>query len=268
MDVKLRAATALDIPKIKELQPKEWGDIIPIVNYYIKSPFCHFIVAEQHGVIMGCGTSIEHGNCAWLATIIVGEEYRGLGLGSIITAYLFDFAKSKVQSILLIATKLGYPIYKKLGFMDDESYTFFEQQPVKPVMPHRNITVYNDVLINQILQLDYEATGEYRPNLIDQRLSEALVYVNNGKLYGFCIPNWGEGLILARTKEAGLALMAVNKRQHPLFALPSSHEVAIAQACDMGHQLIPNRTAIKMYWGKRLDWFPQWQYGRIGGNLG
>lgn len=267
MDIRLRAATALDIPKIKELQPREWGDIIPNIRFYLSSSYCYLIVAEQQELIMGCGAVIEHGNCIWLANIIVGEEYRGLGLGTMITSHLFNYSKKRTKSILLIATALGFPIYKKLGFIEDVSYTFFEKQPIKEQF-QQHILPYHAGFKEDLLRLDYEATGELREKLLAPKLHDAYVYAKDNYLQGFMLPHLGEGLVIAKTTTSGLTLMEANVSKSDIFALPKSNVIAIEHAMFLGYKLITNRTAIKMYWGNPLKWNPALQYGRIGGNLG
>ena len=267
MNILLRTASVADIPQIKTLQPHNWGDIIPNVRFYLNSSYCYLIVAVQDGVILGCGAAIQHQNCIWLAGIIVGDAHRGLGLGTMITSHLFEYARLRSETIILIATDLGYPIYKRLGFQDDEVYTFFEERP-REQKTHSNIFSFDAGFTKDILQLDYEATGEWREQLLIPRLPNAHIYLQDNQLLGFCIPDFGEGLALAQTAEAGQALMAFKASDRAIFALPKSNTNAISHALFLGNQLISDRKAIKMYWGKQLKWNPLWQYGRIGGNLG
>ncbi len=267
MPVTLRVATTADLPEIKKLQPKNWGDIIPNIRFYLGSEFCYTIVAEQEQTIMGCGTAIQHDNCIWLANIIVGEEYRGLGLGGMITAHLLDYSKQRTDSIILIATNLGYPIYKKQGFIDEEEYLFFDRQHADVTLSD-NIIPYEATFKDSVLQLDYEVTGELRPKLLLPKLPEAFVYLQNNEFQGFAIPSLGEGLVLAKTTEAGLALMASNTKLQNRFALPKTNHFAIEHALHLGYQSIPDIYAIKMYWGKHIKWRPTMQYGRAGGNMG
>jgi hypothetical protein len=47
--------------------------------------------------------------------VIVHEEYRGMGLGKIVTQACIDTV-SKDTAIMLIATEQGKPLYEKMGF--------------------------------------------------------------------------------------------------------------------------------------------------------
>ncbi len=69
------------------------------------------------------------GNTAWLAHIIVDPEYRKRGIGSLIVCQLLDFLKnSGCETVSLIATELGYSVYKKAGFVEQTEYAFFERE--------------------------------------------------------------------------------------------------------------------------------------------
>ena len=108
-----------DIKTIKKLQPKGWSNIVETFKYYYKAPFCYPIKAVIEGEIVGIGTAISYINTGWLAHIIVSEEHRGKGIGGAIVNYLCDYLKnSGHKTISLIATELGYPVYKKAGFRE------------------------------------------------------------------------------------------------------------------------------------------------------
>ncbi len=62
---------------------------------------------------------------------------------------------------------------------------------------------------DEILVLDREISGENRRGVLIGKLVGSFVYRTDGVVSGFYLPDLGEGLILARSEEAGIALMAV-----------------------------------------------------------
>src|SRR5687768_7617782 len=116
-----------DINLLGELQPADWGDIIFPFNFYSKAEFCYPIKVLMDDRMVGIGCSIIHNNVAWLAHIIVHPHFRSRGIGRRVTEKLIDLSKSKgCETINLIATELGSPVYEKIGFITDTEYIFFK----------------------------------------------------------------------------------------------------------------------------------------------
>lgn len=266
-NINIKPATINDLAGIKLLQPQGWADIMPNMQFYIDADYCHLAVAIENNIVKGCGAVITHKNCCWLANIIVGEQYRNGGIGSNITSYLHNYALSKNSTINLIATKFGYPIYKKLGYNDDEGYLFFDAKTHQQnISPH--IKPYHQSYKQNILELDKSITGENREALLIPRLNEAFVYVDQDDFKGFTIPTLGEGLALASHTNAGLALMLKKLELVHRFAIPKINTSAINFLLDIGYSPLPDLFAIKMWYGKQIKWQPKQVYGRVGGNMG
>lgn len=259
--------TSADLPEVQLLQPEFWADIIPTFRWYLTLDFSYPVKAILHGEVVGCGVALVNEDSVWLANIIVAKEFRNKGIGALITEHLIQYALQHRQNVLLIATRLGKPVYEKLGFKEDQGYTFFK--PYKIVLPvSENIVPYEPQYKNAILKLDCEVMGEHRLNLLHARLQEAMVYKKEGNIEGFCIPNLGEGLTLAHTQEAGLALLAWRLREEKRACLPSANKVAIEFLLSQGYIIDDNLWAIKMYLHQKPNWDPTKQYGRVGGNMG
>lgn len=267
MNITISECTQDDLPSIKKLQPKGWGDIMPNMTFYVGSDFCYLAKAVVENEVVGCGAVIVHGNCAWLANILVDETYRGKGIGTAVTSHILNYAEARTESVILIATKFGYPIYKKLGFMDDEEYSFFSG-PEITIAQDEAIAPFAQAFKDAILAIDYEITGEKRENLLNPKLNDAHVYLNKGIVEGFTIPSLGEGLTLALNTHAGIALMNKNLDGKTRIALPVSNVAAIHHAAQLKLSPMPEIYAIKMYKGKRIEWKPKQTFGRVGGNMG
>ncbi len=78
------------------------------------------IVAEYDHAIVGTGTAFVNDNATWLGIIVMYENFRKRGIGALITKHLVNYSKSKGnETVLLSATDLGFPVYKKIGFKND-----------------------------------------------------------------------------------------------------------------------------------------------------
>jgi GNAT superfamily N-acetyltransferase len=256
-----------DIPTVRALQPEGWNDIIPGTILYIEQDFCYPVKATLDGQIVASGAAIVHKDTTWLANIIVHKDHRNKGYGLIMTEYLLKYAQAQTDAVMLVATKLGRPVYIKLGFNDDEEYIFFKRQKLSLAIPPE-VVPYNDSYKVAILELDHDTTGEYREHVLTPHLHGAFVYLENGTFKGFTIPSLGEGLTLATTSQAGLSLMIQNLQEEKRAALPVVNQAAVNFLLQNGFEVDEQLAGVKMYRGRYVPWKPQQMYGRVGGNMG
>lgn len=116
-----------DLPVVTSLSPEGWGNVPIKIQHYIESPFCFPIKLLVDQKIVAIGATIVHNDVAWLGHIIVAPDERGKGYGKQTTQELIRIAnRKKCNSIQLIATDMGAPVYTKLGFKESSSYLFFD----------------------------------------------------------------------------------------------------------------------------------------------
>ena len=264
--LRIESLTSKDIDNIPHIQPDDWPDILPSIQYYCISDFCFPLKATLDGTLAAIGTAIIHGKTAWLAHIIVNKGFRNSGIGTAITQSLIDLInRMPCQSILLIATALGEPVYKKLGFETQAEYLFLENGAfgdetfTKPILFEKKYE-------NAVLKLDREVCGEDRNRLLHDHLALAHLYIENNTLKGFYIPTLGEGLIIADTTHAGFELMKTRCAAHKKFCLPINNQDGINFLINRGFKEL--RKGSRMILGKRFSWDGSKIYSRIGGNLG
>jgi len=256
-----------DIKDILPLQPEGWQDIRPFFTAYSKSSFCFPIKVCLKKRIVGLGVAIKHDDVVWLAHIIVHPEYRKKGIGKHITAHLLQFSQQiNCSRIYLIATALGAPVYKKVGFTTETAYLFYKNIHINNHTPHQNIIPFTDAMLKEVAALDYQISGEKRITHLKMHLKNAVVFKKQDKIEGIYLPNFGEGLILAHSKLAGLALMKLRFQTHSEAVFPAENSVAIAFLRQ--HNLEPHSSAKRMLYGTKKNVQFQYIYNRIGGNLG
>jgi len=257
-----------DINLIFDLLPIGWESVIPTIEFYTKTNFCFPIKATIDSKIVGIGTTIIHNETAWLAHIIVHADYRNQSIGKIITQTLVDNSYTKgCETIYLLATELGEPVYKKIGFETDTEYIVFKREVTNDSFKNtENIVPFNNDFKNQILNLDKQVSGEDRILLLEQHLSDGFLYVQDNETQGFYLPNLGDGLIIANTNSAGQELMKLRLKLKDFAAFPIDNIGATEFMRQNNFNEV--RKEKRMRLGKERNWEPKNIYNRIGGNLG
>ena len=256
-----------DVQQIINLQPPGW-DIMSIIDFYIKADFCFPFKVTNDKNIIGIGTTIIHNDVAWLAHIIVLPDYRNQGIGKLITQTLVDKAHAEqCETIYLLATELGEPVYKKIGFQTETEYVSFKGEKINDALEaDEYIEPYANAFRNQISILDQLVSGEDRMFHIDQHLSSGFVCLHDNDVMGYYLPTFGDGLIIAKDAVAGEALMKLRLTTKDFAVFPV--ENVPATAFMEKHNFTSFRTQKRMRFGKKRDWQPANIYNRIGGNLG
>lgn len=265
----IEALNNSDVSLLDELQPSGWGTILPAHEFYTtNTDFCFPIRINKNGKIVGIGTTIIHNDVAWLAHIIVHQENRNQGIGQLITQSLVKDSQAKnCDTIYLIATDLGAPVYTKVGFETETEYLFFKDiKAEKSWEISSNIEPFHPNHTPAITAIDKLTSGEDRIFHLEKYLHDGFVYQNNTVIEGFYLPAFGEGLILATTKEAGIELMKMRFANHDNACFPKDNTHAVDFLYKYGYKEF--KTAKRMRLGKQRQWNPSNIYNRIGGNIG
>lgn len=265
--LKIASFTSYDLDAVAGLQPDGWPDIFPSIEYYCKSGFCFPLKASLEGKVVGIGTAIIHGYTAWLAHIIVSPNHRNAGIGSAITKALIDLCqRNSCRTLLLIATALGEPVYKKFGFEAETSYIFFDYGNSFTHQDSPQVFTFQKKYGEALFKLDRSVSGEDRKKLLYEHLDHALLFVEKELLEGFYVPTLGEGLIISDSPAAGLALMKLRATSTKKFCVPMLNENALNFLSQ--HGFSEYRRASRMILGEKVKWDGSKIYSRIGGNLG
>jgi hypothetical protein len=261
--------TYLDIEQIKSLQPDGWPDITDAFRFYCDNDYCNPIKIMLDEKIVGIGNSIMFDKTAWLAHIIVSNDFRNQGIGYSIVDFLQKDIKAKgIETSLLIATELGEPVYTKAGFRKVSDYRYFKKDKDLIVKEFsKNIQPYKDTFYKALIQLDNYVSGENRERLLKNYLEKSFVYIDDNIIQGFYIPNLGEGPIFALTTDAGKELMRFKYSSVDKATMPCENQTGIEFIKDIGFKEI-NTTGKRMIFGNDIEWKPTMIYSRIGGNFG
>lgn len=261
------ALTRNDLVHIPELQPPDWSDILPFIDFYTRSACCFPFKAVIDGRMAGIGTAIAHGETGWLGHIIVHPGFRNRGIGGAITQHLVDVLHARgCATLYLVATDLGAPVYERAGFETETEYLFFKE--IKPGRkPAAGLIVpFRKEHWRPLIEMDRQVSGEDRTVHIASCLDDAQVYMQGDRLEGFYLPALGDGLIVAATSQAGLACMDLRLQAKDSAIFPADNTAAARFLQAQGYTV--HRRARRMRLGATRPWQPEALYNRIGGNLG
>lgn len=256
-----------DLSAVKSIQPPDWNNIVPMHEFYLNSDFCKTFKCLVNDQVIAIGTAILHPEVAWIAHVIVAPEHRNKGLGLMLTDYLVKYIQSHhLQTIYLLATPLGEPVYKKLGFIPEGTYTFYREglKPEKPTL--ECIQGYHSSYLSDILEMDYLAYGEPRELRLEPFLDSTLLYIENKKLIGFYVPDFGEGLIISKAKEAGIKLQSLRLQTQTVAIVPDDNKAM--NEFFKQHQYDVFRNATRMRLGIERPLNPGLIYQRVSGQIG
>ena len=266
--MKVSAFDQTDLNLLPGLQPDGWGDITPSFDFYTTSSFCFPIKIISDDKIVGIGTTIIHHDVAWLAHIIVHKEHRKNGIGKLITETLVDSLQSKnCETIYLLATDLGAPVYEKVGFETETEYLFFKDiKPGNGLTISESIMPYKEDFKEQIKGIDKITSGEDRIFHLEDHLQNGFVYSEKGIVHGFYLPTFGDGLIIATNSSAGLEFLQFHLSSKEKLVFPKDNSAATNYLYKKGYK--ETITGKRMRLGKKRDVNFKNIYNRIGGNLG
>ncbi|HLO26741.1 MAG TPA: GNAT family N-acetyltransferase [Geobacteraceae bacterium] len=75
------------------------------------------LVAREEGLTVGFVTSIRYGESGWIGNLITRKTFRGKGIGSLLMEEAVTaLTDAGAETVWLTASKLGRPIYERLGF--------------------------------------------------------------------------------------------------------------------------------------------------------
>lgn len=259
--------TEQDIAGLSELQPPDWSDIRPYFEHHIRSSRSHPIKFEIDGRLVAVGTAIFHADTAWLAQIIVHPEYRNRSLGTKMTQALLSLIDTKTHpTVYLIATPLGEPVYRKLGFEDEGGQVFMRGVKSIDYVAVPEIVPYDIQYEARFLDMDSIVSGERRKDRLSEHLKDAVLYTGKGEVLGYYLPSLGEGHVIATDPAAGKALMEYRLKERDMAVLPADNIVGVKLLEARG--FVRTRTARRMRLGPPRPWKPSCMYNRISGQLG
>jgi predicted N-acetyltransferase YhbS len=252
----IRRATEADLDAFLEVMSISFGTLNrrPSVHTFVaEQPGGHLLVAERDGRIVATGASVGFGPTGWIGAIAVRPEARGERLGQAMTEAAIA-ALGERETLLLLASPSGRPIYERMGFEPEGAYRVFSGPPhAAPALEDgvRPATAADHAWIRA---LDASATGENRKVAVDAGLDGALVAEG-----GFALrPPFPARPVVASDPGAGRALLAATLEPGIRLAAPEANapavEALLAHGCEERHGVERMRRGAPVAWRPELLW--------------
>jgi GNAT superfamily N-acetyltransferase len=259
-----------DIPKLNSIKPESWTSITEIHSHYLETCNCYCIKAVSNNQIIGIGTGICFDKTGWLAHIIVASEYQNKGVGSSIINNRIEFLRDihGCKAISLTATDQGYPVYKKIGFIEQGMYIIMERNEEinKYAGVSKKIKRINAKDYSSVYELDKKVSGENRIELLRPIIDKCFIYEENNKVLGCYLPDFGDSGVIAETEQAGIALLDVRINDPKKIFVPEENITAYKFLLEKGYKEV--KRIYRMILGESFSRSPNCCYARIGGFAG
>jgi ribosomal protein S18 acetylase RimI-like enzyme len=216
---------------------------------------------------------------AWIGTIWVAPAARGRGLGRALTQAPIDEAEAAgCQTLVLVATNAGQPLYERLDFTVQTWYRTMEASGLATPTGDddgRSVRAFRPDDLDAMAELDRTATGEDRRHLLatfaDPTTAKVVTH-GPDRPTGFVIrAPWGGGATIAPRADDALAIL----RARRLAAGPDRRvRAGILLANEAGAAALINDgwteawRAPRLIRGRPLDWHPDHIWGQFNHALG
>jgi predicted N-acetyltransferase YhbS len=211
-----------------------------VLEFNLTSSSSQMFVGCLDDLVVGVAGSVRFGRTGWLGNVAVDDDVRGQGLGRALSQTAVDcLHQAGVETVLLTATKLGQPIYERLGFADEGvSYGVWEQRQA-PILGFDRLATVQAGQADEILRQDADATGEDRRSYLAPFGDRARVVAGCPQAgYRLALP-WGGGPVIAASRAAARPLILDMIRTSPgsRLAFPELNVHGAALAVSLGFHL-------------------------------
>ena len=231
-----------------------WTQRRGLMDFYRRRNDTTVLVAELDGQIVGCGgATVFPGTppTGWVHGIVVRPERRRTGLGRRLTEAAIAWLRDRsVETVLLLATEPGRPVYLRLGFTEGERYGSFPWPVPDPIGAEIRRMTLDD--LSGARALDRRATGEDRTGFIESLAASGWIATRAGAVVGFHLTwPWGGGPIVADDPATGFALIGMARRLQPGpprgLGLPLTNDAAMKHLAT--HGITADRYLTRMWLG-------------------
>jgi predicted N-acetyltransferase YhbS len=265
-NVSVRVMTDRDLPAADELRRLAgWNQTLEDWRRLLSLEPRGCFVAVQEGGMVGTVTTTTYGQTlAWIGMMLVHPEHQRRGIGTRLMRQALEYLQEEgVKCIKLDATPAGRPVYERLGFVPEWTWTRCQRpterethhQKVEPAGA-RNLT---DADWSAVEEHDRAAFGASRSRLLRSlaRASRAvLVWPAEGRVVGWGMVRPGAnadylGPLVCTTEAGSLSLVAAlldrARSDSVIWDVPDQSEPAKATAQRFG--FVPLRPLTRMRLG-------------------
>ncbi len=260
-----------EIDIVKDFPPDDWHfDLKSFMKLHFNESYFYPFTVVENIKIAGIGNGILNGDTVWLGNIIVHEDFRRRGIGYLLTEYMIKFfTKKGCTSQILIATEMGEGLYRKLGFETLSHYIFFRNGKIFNNRNHSSIKSIQREDLSVIYEIDRKISGEDRKTLISNYFENGWIHFDkySQEINGFYLPDFGNGMIISETDEAGRDLLRFkHSEKNRSTVIPSENICAGEFLRKNGFEEFLR--APRMVLGREISWKPEKVFCRGAGWCG
>jgi predicted N-acetyltransferase YhbS len=183
--------------------------------------FVLFYNSERVGIV----TNISFGRLGWLGNLIVSENYRKKGAGTLLVRHSVNYLKNKnTETVGLYAYIDKVPFYKRLGFSCDSDFIVLKGKGFSSPDEEVGIREARKEDIHEIVEYDHSCFGASRKKLLEPILLNpdnlCCVAIEDGGMLGYAVAKVYEemaeiGPLICRQEHSNIAvnlLKAILKR--------------------------------------------------------
>jgi predicted N-acetyltransferase YhbS len=170
--------------QVKQMSPKDFSfatELANTMNWNMSTQDFEFMTQlEPDGCFVllddskrvGIATSISYGKVGWFGNLIVKEEYRNMGAGSLLVKHAVDYLRGKgVETIGLYAYPKLIKFYSNQGFKADDDFTVLNAQTLN-VSNKETLPPIGKHNIYAVTKFDRECFGGDRKKLLESIILE------------------------------------------------------------------------------------------------
>jgi hypothetical protein len=244
-------------PAVEMYRAGGWGERRPFLEWTASVPACRALVGLEDGRVVATG----------MATI------NGHGYGRLMTEAACELIRAAgCRTEVLIASPLGEPLYRSMGFRYDADYQVFEAATTArpPRVPDGLVLrAMAESDLEAVWDLDRKATGEDRAGLLSSLAAGGSVVMEAGRVRGYLLSVLPDSGALSAL-DAGAAMCLLDQLRYHSHgevpavhaAVPTSHREGLAALEAAGWR--PLFRTPRMVRGDPIDWEPSLIWSILG----
>ena len=163
--------------------PEDWRALLSL------EPDGCFVAVDTGGVIGTVTTTTYGGELAWIGMMLVHPEHRRRGIGTRLMQTALDYLKKSrgINCVRLDATPAGRPVYDKLGFVAEWTFTRHLVRSVsgRPSKGTRELAKGDWPAIERFDSTVFGVSRTRVLQAVTQASRSALVWPNQGPVLGY-----------------------------------------------------------------------------------
>jgi len=177
-----------------------WGMTVEDFMFSVSLEPNGCFVAFDGSERVGIATTISYGSLGWFGNLVVTENYRKKGIGSLLISHSLNYLQKKgTKTVGLYAYDNLVDFYGKFGFEYDSEYFVLSASKIK----HKEIATtherINENNIGEIIEFDRKYFGASREKLltsiINKKENFGILHEEGNKLRGYVMAKVSDQLV-------------------------------------------------------------------------